>query len=191
MKAPTRPAGMARRAFLGIVAVVLFGSFHQQEELAIEPGFGIRGVVELGWTKKQLFDTIGRTKERRIKSRDCVRWTEHRLDYPSRGIYADLDRDASFDTTPRTDRLIDYLSFDTASHASVRGLRIGIATRAEVYDLFGVDPTYRHSFSLVTHNPSSSYDTLGVDFVFDCDLRDLDPLNERLIQVDIYAPRVH
>lgn len=191
MKAPTRLADTARRTVLFVVAVVLFGSFHQPEELAIEPGVGIRGVVELGWTKKQLFDTIGRTKERRIHWRDCVRWTEHRLDYPSRGFYADLDREASFDKNPRNDRLIDYLSFDTASHASIRGLRIGIATRAEVYDRFGVDPTYRHSFSLVTHNPSSSYDTLGVDFVFDCNLRDLDPLNELLIQVDIYAPRVH
>ncbi len=165
-----------RLVALVFTCYLLFGATPTRE-LEVIPGIGVPGSIELGWTKEQLLAHLGKQPERINHWRSCIRWDERYRHYAADGIWVYLDR---YNLEQKhSDRRLNWIRFDSTSHAQLfNGIRIGVSTRADVYALYGPN----------LNNPGVEYDSLGVGFLFDCNLREKDHSQEKLLEIEVFTP---
>jgi hypothetical protein len=145
---------MKRTVLITILTPILFCGSRQAEDHII-PGIGVPGVIELGWDKKALREHLGVGRARSIRNRSCVSYTRHFREYSALDIRAYFDRVE--DSVLVNPEVIDCIWFGPRSGYGLgNGLRIGHATRADVYAMYG----------RVSDNPTADYDSLGLSFGF-------------------------
>ena len=158
-------------------SLVIKSSIDSTNGLRIIPGLGVKGLIEIGKTKKENKKTIGKG----IKGKEdtwggCVRVKGHRwahfIDYPKYGFKAYIDR------SKHKKQIINYIDFDSSFVGELEnGIKIGRTTRKEIYAIYG-QKEY--------HNPAITYSSLGIGFLFDNDYVIGTP-DDILVEISVFA----